>query len=101
MKNNKDTFLEMVSNEASSTLQNIKQRKENRAMLSVSKKIALKVLMRLDELNWKQKDLALKLAVSPQQVNKIVSGKENLTLDTLVKLQEVLEIQFLISFDNE
>lgn len=96
MKNNKNTFLEMVSSEASSTLQNIKQRKENRAMLSVSKKIALKVLTRLDELNWKQKDLALKLAVSPQQVNKIVSGKENLTLDTLVKLQEVLEIPIIV-----
>lgn len=98
MTSKKEKFLNLVSKEKSNTLQNIKERKKNRAMLRESKNIAFKVLMRLDELKWKQKDLAENLGVSPQQVTKIVSGKENLTLDTLVKLQDVLQIPLLISF---
>ena len=97
MTSNKEKFLNLVSKEKSNTLQNIKERKKNRAMLRESKNIAFKVLMRLDELKWKQKDLAVKLGVSAQQVTKIVSGKENLTLETLVKLQDVLQIPLLFS----
>ncbi len=97
MTSNKEKFLNLVSKEKSNTLQNIKERKKNRAMLRESKNIAFKVLMRLDELKWKQKDLAEKLGVSAQQVTKIVSGKENLTLDTLVKLQDVLQIPLLVT----
>jgi plasmid maintenance system antidote protein VapI len=35
--------------------------------------------------------------VSAQQVNKIVSGRENLTLETIVKLENVLDISILHS----
>jgi plasmid maintenance system antidote protein VapI len=35
--------------------------------------------------------------VSAQQVNKIVSGRENLTLETIVKLEDVLDISILHS----
>jgi len=98
MTSNREKFSKLVSNDQSNTLQNLKERKKNRAMLRESKDIAFKVLMRLDELKWKQKDLAEKLGVSKQQVTKIVSGKENLTLETLVKLQDVLQIPLLVSF---
>lgn len=98
MTSNREKFSELVSKDQSNTLQNLKERKKNRAMLRESKDIAFKVLMRLDELKWKQKDLAEKLGVSKQQVTKIVSGKENLTLETLVKLQEALQIPLLVSF---
>ncbi|MGL4596113.1 MAG: hypothetical protein ACRCYO_01215, partial [Bacteroidia bacterium] len=36
--------------------------------------------------------------VSPQQVSKIVSGKENLTIETLVHLQGILKIPLLASY---
>ncbi len=98
MTSNREKFSKLVSKDQSNTLQNLKERKKNRAMLRESKDIAFKVLMRLDELKWKQKDLAEKLGVSKQQVTKIVSGKENLTLETLVKLQEALQIPLLVSF---
>ena len=64
----------------------------------MSQKIAIKVLMKLNELGWSQKDLAAKMEVSPQQVNKIVSGKENLTLETQEKLQCILDIPVLASY---
>ena len=94
---NKEKFLNLVSDEKSNTLQNIKDRKKNRATLRESQSIAFKVLARLEVLKWTQKKLAEKLEVSPQQVTKIISGKENLTLETLVKLQTVLEIPLLIT----
>ncbi|MEM0543334.1 helix-turn-helix transcriptional regulator [Flavobacterium sp. j3] len=94
---NKEKFLNLVSEEQSNTLQNLKERKKNRAMLRESQSIAYKVLMRLETLKWTQKRLAEKLEVTPQQVSKIISGKENLTLETLVKLQVVLEIPLLVT----
>lgn len=97
---NKEKFLQLVSKEKSITLEKVKERIINRPMLRESQKIALKVLSKLDELNWSQKQLAEKMSVSPQYINKIVRGKENLTLETLVKLQEALNIPLLASFSE-
>ncbi|MCC5944747.1 MAG: helix-turn-helix transcriptional regulator [Bernardetiaceae bacterium] len=99
MMTNKEKFLALVSDEATPTLRNTKRRIRNRAMLKASQKIAIRVLARLRELEWTQKDLAERLEVSPQQVSKIVSGKENLTLQTLVQLQEILDIELLVSHE--
>lgn len=95
---NKEKFLKLVSNEESNVLGEIKERINNRAMLRESQKIALKVLLKLDELEWSQRELATKMGVSPQQISKIVSGKENLTIVTQVKLQSVLDIPILASY---
>ena len=67
-------------------------------MLRESQQIALKVLTKLDALGWSQKDLAKAMNVSPQQVSKIVSGKENLTIETQIKLQNILDIPVLASY---
>lgn len=96
--NNKENFLKLVSEKKSNTLENIRDRKKNRAMLRESQSIAFKVLLRLEDLKWTQKKLAEKLEVTPQQVTKIISGKENLTIETLVKLQNVLEIALLVTY---
>jgi transcriptional regulator with XRE-family HTH domain len=95
---NKAKFLQLVSGEDSKTLAELKQRIKNRAMLRESQKIAIKVLLKLDELAWAQKDLAKAMNVSPQQVSKIVSGKENLTIETQIKLQNILNIPVLASY---
>lgn len=95
---NKDKFLSLVSDEDTKTIKEINERIKNRAMLRESQKIALKVLKKLDDLGWSKKDLAEKMEVSPQQISKIVSGKENLTIDTQVKLQNVLDIPILASY---
>jgi transcriptional regulator with XRE-family HTH domain len=95
---NKEKFLKLVSGNDDSTLKQIKERIKNKAMLKESQKIAIKVLAKLDELDWSQKKLADEMKVSPQQVHKIVSGKENLTIETQVKLQEILDIPVLASY---
>lgn len=67
-------------------------------MLRESQKIALKVLAKLNELGWKQADLAREMGVSPQQITKIVSGKENLSIETQIKLQTILDIPVLATY---
>ena len=88
----KDKFLALVSEDDSKVLDRNRDRIRNRAMLRESQQIALKVLLKLDELEWTQKELANRMDVSPQQVSKIVSGKENLTIESQIKLQTVLDI---------
>ena len=84
---NKEKFLQLVSEEDTKTLAEVKKRIKNRAMLRESQQIALKVLMKLDDLGWSQKELSKAMDVTPQQISKIVSGKENLTIQTQIKLQ--------------
>ncbi|MEI6595881.1 MAG: helix-turn-helix transcriptional regulator, partial [Bacteroidota bacterium] len=47
--------------------------------------------------NISQKELAEKIGVSPQHVNKIVKGRETLTLETISKLEVALEISLLMA----
>lgn len=101
MKPNKEKFNALVSKEKTNTLDRNRMRIKNRARLRESQNIALKVLDKLEEPGWSQKRLAEELNVSPQRVNKIVKGKENLTLETQVELQKVLDIPILASYYEE
>lgn len=96
--NNKEKFLSLVSDKETKTVEKSRERIKKRAALRESQGIAIKVLKKLDMLGWSQKLLAEKLGVSPQQVSKIVSGKENLTIETQIRLQEVLDIPILASY---
>lgn len=98
MTTNKEKFLALVSKEKTGTLEKNCERIKNRAMLRESQKIAIKVLKKLEETGWSQRDLANAMNVSPQQVNKIVKGQENLTLETQIRLQNILDIPVLASF---
>ena len=98
MMTNKEKFKSLVSDEKSTTVSRNKERIKNRARLRASQDIALKVLNKLEVLGWSQRKLAEALDVSPQQITKIVKGKENLTLETQVKLQQVLDIPILASY---
>jgi ribosome-binding protein aMBF1 (putative translation factor) len=95
---NKEKFLQLVSEEDTNALAELKKRIKKRAMLRESQQIALKVLMKLDDLGWSQKDLAKAMNVKPQQITKIVSGKKNLTIETQIKLQNILDIPVLASY---
>ncbi|MEC4054125.1 helix-turn-helix transcriptional regulator [Myroides odoratimimus] len=87
---NKEKFIALVSPEETKTVERAKVRIAKRELHKVSQKIALHILNQLSVLGWKQKDLAEKMAVTPQQVSKWVKGNENFTIDTLIKLSEVL-----------
>ncbi len=92
---NKEKFLALVSKEETQTAERAKARIGRRKYSILSKKIALAILIRLDELGLKQVHLAKKMDVSPQQVNKWVKGNENFTIDTLVTLSEILGVDLI------
>jgi len=90
---NKEKFLTLVSEQNTSTILNIHARMENRSWLKHSQKIALKVLATLKEQGLSQKDLAERMQVSPQIINRWVKGQENFTLETIGKIEKALGIQ--------
>ena len=82
----------------SNYLQNAKFRIENKKWLSYSSNIALRVLAALEESEqMTQKTLAEIVGVSPQYINKVLKGQENLSLQTIAKLSEALNLE-LITF---
>lgn len=76
-------------------MQKGKWREENAAWLDISFAIAIKILGSLRKNNITQKDLAKKMGLTPQYINKIVKGQENLTLETICKFERALEIDLL------
>ncbi|TLU84805.1 MAG: helix-turn-helix transcriptional regulator [Chlorobium sp.] len=86
----------ITAKEVSGWLDDAKYRIENERWLKHSQAFALRILRTLRAKNISQKELAEKIGVSPQHVNKIVKGRENLTLETISKLEAALEISLLM-----
>lgn len=86
----------LVSKEDTKTVERAKARLARKSYSKISNLIAFEILERLDELGWKQVHLAEKMNVSKQQVSKWVKGSENFTLDTLVRLSEVLGVDLIV-----
>jgi len=78
-------------------LEKAQWRRENRRWLRYSGFIALTVMRRLEELNMSQRELAEKMNCSPQYISKLLKGSENLTLDTISKLEECLNLDLVKS----
>lgn len=66
------------------------QRRQNREWLKMSQDIALLVHYHLRNSGMSQKILAEKMDVSPTYISRLLKGKENLTLETINKLQSAL-----------
>lgn len=65
-------------------------RKENRDWLRMSQEIALCLHYYLRKAGLTQKELADKMEVSAVYVGKLLKGGENLTLETICKIQKVI-----------
>ena len=76
-------------------LEKIKDRINNRIWLKYSQKVALIVLNEIELKDISQKELAIKMEVSPQYINKLVKGKEKLNIETISKLESALNINIL------
>ncbi|MEP0368398.1 MAG: helix-turn-helix transcriptional regulator [Cyclobacteriaceae bacterium] len=77
-------------------------RKANADWLNLSADIALKVMDEMDKQGIKGTELAARMGVSPQQVSKILKGRENLKLETIAKLNQALGVKiFAIPSEHE
>ena len=64
-------------------------------MLRYSQHIAMLMLDRMEELEMNQKQLAEKMNCSRQYISKVLKGRENLSLETLAKIENALGISII------
>lgn len=67
----------------------------NKSWLRYSQHIAMIMLDRMEELHMTQKLLAEKMGCSQQYVSKILKGRENLSIETLCKIEDALQLSLL------
>ena len=67
----------------------------NKSWLRHSQNIAMLMLDSMEELGMSQKQLAEKMNCSPQYISKVLRGRENLSLETLTKIENALEISII------
>jgi len=99
MKTNIERLNELATKK-STWLQDAEEREKNKGWLKHSQKVAIKVLSSIRKLGITQKQLAEKMGMSPQMINKIVKGKENLTFQTVAKLEEALDVSLIFTENN-
>lgn len=96
-----DKLEQIVSAEPSQWHEDAAFRTENKVWLRRSQAVAVKILQTLRSKNMSQRDLAAKMGVSAQMVNKWVKGMENFTFETISKLENALEIELMEVADTE
>ncbi|QSS97811.1 multiprotein-bridging factor 1 family protein [Psychroflexus sp. ALD_RP9] len=84
-----------------SWIESAKNREKNEAWLDISFAIAVKIMSQVkankiaDKFPKTQKELASAMECSPQYINKLLKGTENLQLETITKLEAILNISLI------
>lgn len=77
--------------------ENAEWRMENKSWLRYSQRIAMMMLDRMEELGLTQKSLAVKMGCSQQYISRVLKGTENLSIETISKIEFALELEILES----
>ncbi len=83
---------QIIAKTATHWIARAKQDRANRREISRAQEFALELLDFMELHHITQKELAEKMSVSPQQVNKILRAKANLTFQTLDKIADALGV---------
>lgn len=75
--------------------ENAEWRMANKSWLRYSQYIAMMMLDKMEELNLSQKKLSELMGCSQQYISKVLKGQENLSLETLAKVERCLGIQII------
>lgn len=68
-------------------------RSENKEWLRYSQSIAMMMLDKMEELGFTQKAVADRMGCSQQYISKILKGTENLSIETIAKIEAALNIR--------
>ena len=90
-----------VADDRSDWMQQVEYYEKNRDWLDKSAEIAVRILSTLSRLSLSQKDLAERTGVTPQYINKVLTGRENLSLETISKIEKALQIRLVEIPANE
>ena len=63
--------------------------------LNYSRRIAIKIAMAMKQQNLSRQEVAERMCCSPQYISRLLKGEENLSLETIFKLENVLNISIL------
>lgn len=78
---------------------------EDKIRIEDQMEIAFRIKLAMEKKGWKQIDLAKALGKKKSEISKYLSGTHNFTIDTLAKLQAVLDMRFIFKnnedFDSE
>ena len=88
----KERIKSYVPDEPSNWMEQADRYENNKEWMDKSALIAIKVLSTLRSQSITQKTLAENIGVSPQYINKVVKGQENLSLETICKIEKSLGI---------
>ena len=75
--------------------ENAEWRMANKSWLRYSQLIAMMMLDRMEELHMSQKQLSEMMGCSQQYVSKLLKGGENLSLETISKIEKALSITII------
>lgn len=95
MNNIKEKLSKHKSSTPSRWREEAEYRTANKRWLRYSQHIAMVMLDKMEEHNMTQKLLAEKMGCSQQYVSKILKGRENLSIETLCKIEDALQITLL------
>lgn len=70
-------------------------RLQNKSWLRHSQRIAMLMLDKMEEMHMTQKQLAEQMGCSQQYISKVLKGQENLSLETMAKIEHCLNICIL------
>lgn len=69
----------------------------NKEWLRYSQRIAMMMLDKMEELNLTQKGVAEKMGCSQQYISRVLKGTENLSIETISKIESALDLPILKS----
>lgn len=100
MKKNKEEIITWLEKQqpvvATGWRERAEWRRANHSWLRYSQEIAVRMLDKMAQTKLTQKALAEKMGCSQQYISKVLKGQENLSLETITKIEEALNIDILV-----
>lgn len=75
--------------------ENAEWRMANKSWLRYSQHIAMMMLDKMEKLGLTQKSVAERMGCSQQYISRVLKGTENLSIETISKIEAALEIEIL------
>lgn len=72
-----------------------RRRAKANGWLNYSRRIAIKIAMAMKQQNLSRQEVAERMGCSPQYISRLLKGEENLSLETIFKLENALNISIL------
>ena len=87
--------LRAYGSSSSSWKEKARWRMSSKSWLRHSQKIAMLMLDRMEELGVNQQNIADKMGCTQQKISKILKGSENLSIETIDKIERALDIKIM------